>query len=1045
MAEEEEEKVSFANLRSRFEALAAKPEPPINKPLPLTHPVPSSSSTNTINHPDTNGYLKAFENPPPIVPRRPLTPSKSLPSVSNFPGALEALAYADTPPSRSGTPAAPSPPPPPIPIRPSKLQIPSNLPNTTSISLDEGSDLYSAPSERPPPVPLQKAADEHAKFMASRHRTHSTSEALRVLQSASHKLTHLGRHASEHRRPDDGSGNSTPNDFDSPAFNPITSPPNGGNDILPPPPRRMLQPKPKHADSGNRSPSFNESYSNSNKSLPPLLTGEEVESSSDTEEEVMSAYPYESKPVPNTPDELPDASRANRRPPDYIPPRVIPSKGGHTSAVAIHKDIVVVGHHDKLRFHVANGGRDPFVQHISLGQERRENRLSALCFPSRGNGRYLWCGTKEGDMFEYDLEGMRVKSNRTNAHTGPVLVLQRVKNDMISIDESGKICTWLAKDQSSPSLKDAPVTQRIAIERYSCVFVLGEEVWVASANDVSGSTTRTPKVRIYRPFTIDKPFNANSRPVGIPENVGPSHIGLISSAAIVPLQPDYVFLGHQSGHISVWSRFTYSCVHVQQLNMAGVTSLCGVRGHFLWAGSRHGEIRIFDVREQPWQAIKIWQANKAGAVIQLIVDPSPIDDGKLQVLSTSLEGEIHIWDGLLKTDWMTVELERRLTEYSTFRTLKTFHLTFNIDAATVMDFEGHELPGMELLQEHEMPDVIIIGFQELVDLGDTRIMAKSLILGGGRRSKQADAGERLSHQARAWTQRLSVEVQRRFPGFKLLLQDSLVGLYTAIFVKESELPAIRDPGIATIKTGFGGRMGNKGAIVASMRIDDTPLAWINCHLAAGQRHTRQRIADLVNIFESTLSQKVSNQRLDYEVDAYAGGGDGSMILPDHEIVFLSGDLNYRVDLRREQCFDLIRREDWQGLIAKDQLKRQLEENSGHRLKPFREAMIQFAPTYKYDRQTDSFDSSEKQRVPAYCDRILWYSRSEDAHAIQCLQYTSQPHIKMSDHRPVVGRFSFQIRKADPIRRKAVLDELLVDWQIAQAERLRAAREYYMSS
>ncbi|PWN34225.1 DNase I-like protein, partial [Meira miltonrushii] len=657
-------------------------------------------------------------------------------------------------------------------------------------------------------------------------------------------------------------------------------------------------------------------------------------------------------------------------------------------------------------------------------------------------GRYLWCGTKEGDMFEYDIEAMRVTSTRMSAHTGPVLILQRVKDNMISIDESGKICTWLAKDQSLPSLKDPPVTQRIVIDKYSCTFVLGDEVWVASASDTAGSTSRTPRVRIYRPFTIDKPFNANSRPVGIPDNIGPSHLGLISSAALVPLQPDYVFLGHQSGHISIWNRFTYSCVYVQKLNMAGVTCLCGVRGHFLWAGSRQGEIRIFDVREQPWQVIKIWQANKAGAVTQMIVDASPIDDGKLQVLATSLEGEIHIWDGLLKTDWMTVELERRLTEYSTFRTLKTFHLTFNIDAATVMDFEGHELPGFELLEENDMPDVIVIGFQELVDLGDTRIMAKNLILGGGRKSKQADAGERLSHQARAWTQRLSVEVQRRFPDFKLLLQDSLVGLYTAIFVRESELSAIRDPGIATIKTGFGGRMGNKGAIVASMRIDDTPLAWINCHLAAGQRHVRQRNADLVNIFESTLSQKASNQKLDYEVDAYAGGGDGSMILPDHEIVFLSGDLNYRVDLRREQCFDLIRNEDWQGLMAKDQLQRQLKESPGHRLKPFREAAIQFAPTYKYDRQTDSYDTSEKQRVPAYCDRIMWYSRSEDAHAIQCLQYTSQPHIKMSDHRPVVAKFSFQIRKADPKRRKAVLDELLGDWQVAQAERLRAAREYY---
>ena len=50
----------------------------------------------------------------------------------------------------------------------------------------------------------------------------------------------------------------------------------------------------------------------------------------------------------------------------------------------------------------------------------------------------------------------------------------------------------------------------------------------------------------------------------------------------------------------------------------------------------------------------------------------------------------------------------------------------------------------------------------------------------------------------------------------------------------------------------------------------------------------------------------------------------------------------------------------------------MERAAGRVYIGFEEAPITFPPTYKYDPGTDSYDSSEKMRTPAWCDRVLLY-------------------------------------------------------------------------
>lgn len=69
---------------------------------------------------------------------------------------------------------------------------------------------------------------------------------------------------------------------------------------------------------------------------------------------------------------------------------------------------------------------------------------------------------------------------------------------------------------------------------------------------------------------------------------------------------------------------------------------------------------------------------------------------------------------------------------------------------------------------------------------------------------------------------------------------------------------------------------------------------------------------------------------------------------------------------------------------------------------FKEERINFMPTYKYDIGTDTYDTSELQRIPSWTDRILYRSN-----VLKCIYYNSCSKIKDSDHRPVFSMFSVQ--------------------------------------
>lgn len=98
----------------------------------------------------------------------------------------------------------------------------------------------------------------------------------------------------------------------------------------------------------------------------------------------------------------------------------------------------------------------------------------------------------------------------------------------------------------------------------------------------------------------------------------------------------------------------------------------------------------------------------------------------------------------------------------------------------------------------------------------------------------------------------------------------------------------------------------------------------------------------------------------------------------------------------------------------------IEKNQKKRVfRDFNEGKINFQATYKYDPGTDDWDSSEKSRAPAWCDRIFWKGAR-----IEQLIYDSDMSLRISDHKPVYGVFISYILTRDEQKFKKIHEEVL---------------------
>lgn len=147
----------------------------------------------------------------------------------------------------------------------------------------------------------------------------------------------------------------------------------------------------------------------------------------------------------------------------------------------------------------------------------------------------------------------------------------------------------------------------------------------------------------------------------------------------------------------------------------------------------------------------------------------------------------------------------------------------------------------------------------------------------------------------------------------------------------------------------------------------------------------------------------------------------------NSIVFVLGDLNYRIAMDRRDIEQLVSKRDYNALLFWDQLRNEIKEES--LFVGFQEGAINFPPTYKYDIGTKTFDTSEKARIPAYTDRIFYTPYPSLAQ----LDYEAFMHYISSDHKPVAATFELRTMLVDVDKRAQIVKRLLHDMDARENE------------
>lgn len=170
-----------------------------------------------------------------------------------------------------------------------------------------------------------------------------------------------------------------------------------------------------------------------------------------------------------------------------------------------------------------------------------------------------------------------------------------------------------------------------------------------------------------------------------------------------------------------------------------------------------------------------------------------------------------------------------------FEPYKIYCVTWNVNQACPNNIELSEL----LSKTSDPPDLYVIGLQE-IDMKPSTIIK----------------GE--TSPDYSWIGNLLKGVHP-YDSYKELTTVRLVGMMLTIFVKKSIIPSISNVCKSSIGTGKF-KLGNKGAVAVSLKLNNTLMCFVNSHFAAGVNDCDKRNFDYCEIMDKIQFNNIFKTR-----------------------------------------------------------------------------------------------------------------------------------------------------------------------------------------